>query len=195
MTQAYIVAVAAVAGLVSWVLVGQVRSALLRHRLLDHPNERSSHTQATPRGGGLAILGVLIPAWLFMSYLTPLQSETAGITRWLLPAGALLLAAVSFVDDMRGLPQWGRLLVQAVAVAAAVPFLPGPVFQGLLWPWLDTVAAAIVWLWFINLFNFMDGIDGIAGVEAIGIGVGLYAIGAAFMPIAADFGQGLAIAV
>ena len=72
--------------------------------------------------------------------------------------------------------------------------LSGSVFQGLLGPWLDTVFAAIVWLWFINLFNFMDGIDGIAGVEAIGIGIGLYAIGAVFMPIAANYGQGLTIA-
>ena len=110
------------------------------------------------------------------------------------PAGALVLAAVSFVDDLRGLAQWVRFLVQAIAVIVAVQLLAGAVFQGLLWSWLDTAIAAVVWLWFINLFNFMDGIDGIAGVEAIGIGVGLYAIGAAFMPIAADFGQGLAIA-
>ena len=74
----------------------------------------------------------------------PPQSGIGESARWLIPAGALLLAAVSFVDDLRGLPQWGRLLVQAIAVIVAVPFLPGPVFQGLLWPWLDTVAAVLV---------------------------------------------------
>jgi UDP-N-acetylmuramyl pentapeptide phosphotransferase/UDP-N-acetylglucosamine-1-phosphate transferase len=49
----------------------------------------------------------------------------------------------------------------------------GPVFQGWLMPGLDTVAAALLWVWFINLFNFMDGIDGLAGSEAAAIGLGL----------------------
>jgi UDP-N-acetylmuramyl pentapeptide phosphotransferase/UDP-N-acetylglucosamine-1-phosphate transferase len=52
--------------------------------------------------------------------------------------------------------------------------LPGPVFQGLLPPTLDLVATALLWLWFINLFNFMDGIDGIAGVETAAIGAGIF---------------------
>jgi UDP-N-acetylmuramyl pentapeptide phosphotransferase/UDP-N-acetylglucosamine-1-phosphate transferase len=194
MAHIYILIVAMLAGIASWALVGRVRSALLRHQLLDHPNERSSHTQATPRGGGLAILAVLLPAWLVLSFLVPPQSEVGEIARWLVPVGALVLAAVSFVDDLRGLPQWVRFLVQAVTVTVAIPLLSGPVFQGLLGPWFDTVVTAIVWLWFINLFNFMDGIDGIAGIETIGLGIGLYAIGAAFMPIAADFGQSLTIA-
>ncbi len=192
MAHIYLLIIAVVAGVASWILVGRARFALLRHQLLDHPNERSSHTQSTPRGGGLAIVAVLLPAWLVLSFLVPPLSETGEIARWLVPAGALILAAVSFVDDLRGLPQWVRFLAQAVAVIAAVQFLSGSVFQGLLGPWLDTVLAAIFWLWFINLFNFMDGIDGIAGVEAIGIG--LYAIGAVFMPIAANYGLGLTIA-
>ncbi len=191
MDHIHILIVAILAGIASWLLVGRVRAALLRHQLLDHPNPRSSHTQATPRGGGIAILAVVLPAWLLLSLLVPPQNETA---RWLVPAGALVLAAISFVDDLRSLPQWIRFLVQAITVGVAVQLLPGPVVQGLLWPWLDTVAAAIIWLWFINLFNFMDGIDGIAGVEAIGIGVGIYAIGAVFLPLAAEHAQGLAIA-
>ena len=194
MAHIHILIIAVVAGFASWVLVGRVRSALLRHQLLDHPNERSSHTQATPRGGGLAILAVLVPAWLLLSFLFPPQTATGEIASWSVPAIAVVLAVLSFVDDLRGLPPLARFLVQALAVIAAVQILPGPVFQGMFGPGLDTVLATIVWLWFINLFNFMDGIDGIAGVEAIGIGLGIYAIGVIFMPIDANHGQGLTVA-
>lgn len=194
MADIYIVIVAILAGVLSWLLIGRTRSALLRHQLLDLPNERSSHTEATPRGAGLGLLTALLPAWLVLAFLVPPQGEAGEIARWLVPASALILAAVSFVDDLRGLSQLIRLLIQAVVVIAAVQLLSGPVFQGLLGPFFDTVLAAIIWLWFINLFNFMDGIDGIAGVEAIGIGVGIYVIGAVFMPIAASYGQGLMIA-
>jgi len=194
MADIYILIVAFMTAVLSWFLVGRARTALLRHQLLDHPNERSSHTQATPRGGGLGLLAALLPAWLVLAILIPPQGEAGDIVRWLVPASALVLAAVSFIDDLRGLSQLVRFLIQAVAVAAAVQFLSGPVFQGLLGPIFDTALAVIVWLWFINLFNFMDGIDGIAGVESIGIGIGIYAIGVAFMPVAAGYGQALTAA-
>lgn len=194
MADIYILIVAIITGISSWFLVGRVRNALLRHQLLDHPNERSSHTQATPRGAGLGILAALLPAWLVLTVLIAPLGAGGDVVRWLVPASALALAAVSFIDDLRGLSQLVRFLIQAVAVVTAVQFLPGPVFQGLLGPSFDTALAVIVWLWFINLFNFMDGIDGIAGVEAIGIGVGIYAIGVVFMPVAAAQGQALTIA-
>jgi len=194
MANLYILIVASLAGILSWFLVGRTRSILLRHQLLDHPNERSSHTHATPRGAGLGLLAAILPAWLAGAYLAPSPATSGGIAGWLLPAGALVLAAISFIDDMRSLPQWVRFLVQAVTVVVAVQFMPGTTFQGLLGPTLDTIVTVVVWLWFINLFNFMDGIDGIAGVEAIAIGAGLYAIGIAFAPAAADYGHGLTIA-
>ena len=194
MADIYILIVAFLAGAMSWFLIGRIRSVLLRHQLLDHPNERSSHTQATPRGAGLGVLAAVLPAWLVLAFLVAPQSGPGDVAGWLIPLSALMLAAVSFVDDLRGLSQLVRFTVQAVVVIAGVQFLSGPIFQGLLPPVIDTVLAAIVWLWFINLFNFMDGIDGIAGVEAVGIGLGLYAIGAAFMPLAAGYGQALTIA-
>lgn len=194
MANLYILLIAAATGIASWWLIGRVRSALLRHQLLDHPNERSSHTKATPRGAGLGVLAALLPAWLLLVFIAPAQSEAAELARWIIPASALVLAAVSFVDDLRGLSQLVRLILQAAMVVVAVHFLPGPVFQGLLSPLLDTALTVIIWLWFVNSFNFMDGIDGITGIEAIGIGVGLYAIGVAFQPAAAGYGQGLALA-
>jgi UDP-N-acetylmuramyl pentapeptide phosphotransferase/UDP-N-acetylglucosamine-1-phosphate transferase len=82
---------------------------------------------------------------------------------------------VSWIDDVRSLPAAVRLAVQLVAIGLALRAgLPaGPVFQGWLPPALDGIATAVLWLWFINLFNFMDGIDGLAGGEAAAIGLGL----------------------
>ncbi len=142
-------------------LGGLVRSWLLARGILDKPNERSSHRTPTPRGGGIALLAVLLPAW--------------GLTEpRLLPilALALALAAVGWWDDLKGLAPWPRLAAQVVAVGFGLWHL-APIAGGLLPPVLDYALAGILWLWFINLFNFMDGIDGIAGVESLSIALGL----------------------
>ena len=146
---------------------------LLRRRsILDLPNERSSHRVATPRGGGLAVVAVLIVAWLAIGFTgTPDQTPTSLI----LCGAALVLGVVSWIDDLKGLAVAWRLVVQAGTVAFAVLALPGggPYFGGLLPAGLDAVAAGLLWLWFINLFNFMDGIDGLAGVETASLGAGV----------------------
>ncbi|HCP00685.1 MAG TPA: hypothetical protein DIT35_04255, partial [Rhodospirillaceae bacterium] len=91
---------------------------------------------------------------------------------------ALVLAAVSLVDDLVTLGPLPRLATQFAAALAGAFVIDGPVFQGLLPGPLDLMAVAIGWVWFVNLFNFLDGIDGISGVEAISIGLGLVIIGA-----------------
>jgi len=89
--------------------------------------------------------------------------------------GAALLAGISWLDDLRGLSPAVRLPAQLVAVGLGMIVLipAGPVFQGWLIPGLDVVGAGLLWLWFVNLFNFMDGIDGLAGSEAAAIAIGL----------------------
>jgi UDP-N-acetylmuramyl pentapeptide phosphotransferase/UDP-N-acetylglucosamine-1-phosphate transferase len=143
--------------------------------ILDRPNERSSHAVPTPRGGGIGILAALLPAWLAIVLLG--YSDAAPIVA---AAGALVLAALSWHDDIGELSPALRLAVQALAVAIGIAVLPGAgtVFQDLLPPGLDRVASGLLWLWFVNAFNFMDGIDGIAGTEAsaIGLGVALLAL-------------------
>jgi UDP-N-acetylmuramyl pentapeptide phosphotransferase/UDP-N-acetylglucosamine-1-phosphate transferase len=145
---------------------GGILTILRRRAILDHPNERSSHDVPTPRGGGLALLPVLIAAWIAVGL-----DFGAGLALLL----AVALALLSWVDDLRGVPIGIRLAAQGLAVALGLFALPDAqsVFQGLLPPLLDRVLAGIVWLWFLNLFNFMDGIDGISGVEAAAIGAGL----------------------
>ena len=152
--------------LVALLGTGLVLRLLRRRAILDHPNERSSHRQPTPRGAGLAVIPVLALSWLAAGPADEL---------WLGVLAGVALAALGWADDLLHLPALVRLLGQAVAVAVALVALPfdGPVFQGLLPPGLDRLAAGLLWLWFINLFNFMDGIDGISGVEAIAIGAGL----------------------
>ena len=154
----------------AWGGTGAILRVLERRAILDHPNERSSHAVPTPRGGGLAVIAVILAAWTAIAW----GAGTLGLY-WPALAGALALAAVSWFDDLRGLGPVPRLAVQAAAVAAGIFALPGPgpVFQGLLPPALDAFAAAFLWLWFVNLFNFMDGIDGISGAETACIGGGV----------------------
>lgn len=159
----------------SWLLVGRV-TAYLRHKaILDHPNDRSSHTIPTPRGGGWGVMLALLPAWALIGGGT-------GELRTVLPilAGAAALMAISWMDDRRGLGPAPRFLTQIGAVVVGMAALPpdGLVLQGLAPLWLDRVLAGIAWLWFVNLFNFMDGINGLAGSEAATVGGGLALVAA-----------------
>ncbi len=136
---------------------------ILAHRqILDRPNERSSHQVPTPRGGGIAVIGSVLLAWIVLARTGSVPSGVFGIA-----LGSVLLAAVSWLDDLRGLSPVVRLLAQAAVVAIGVFVLPGPLEP------LQLAPIGIVWIWWINLFNFMDGIDGLAGSEAAAIGAGL----------------------
>ncbi|MBM3567076.1 MAG: glycosyl transferase, partial [Alphaproteobacteria bacterium] len=136
----------------------------------DVPNERSSHAGPVPRGAGLALTPIIAGAvWGIGRYFDAAPPEAEAVA-WL----ALALGALSWLDDRRGLPAMARLIAHTAAVAAALYAMRdwGPFFGGLLPDTLDRVAAGFLWLWFINLFNFMDGIDGISAVETAVIGTG-----------------------
>jgi len=163
------IGIAAASALCTWLLIKLLR----RQAILDHPNERSNHAIPTPRGGGLAVVPIVLVTW------TVVAQPTLQDGLLIILGGGWALAVLSWIDDLRSLPAALRLAVQAVIVASAAYWLTlqGPVFQGLLPAWADTIATAFVWLWFVNLFNFMDGIDGISGAEAISIGAGLAVLG------------------
>ena len=149
---------------------------LLRWAVIDAPNHRSSHTRPTPRGGGLGFMVVVLIGWTAL-WLTGSPSATPAVI-----AGAAAIAAISFVDDLRGAPLIARLAVQAAAVFLALATFPTntPILAGFLPLALDRIIVALAWLWFINLFNFMDGIDGIAAGEAAVISFGLVLLAALF---------------
>ena len=154
----------------AYILTGVAIVVLRRKQILDHPNLRSSHTRPTPRGGGWGIVGAVLPVWAGLAWLTGSFGRTAPI---LLAAGALV--AVSWIDDRRSLNPLVRLTVQfACATAGLFAFETDRlVFQGLLPLVLDRAAAVFCWVWFMNLYNFMDGIDGLAAAEAVAIGIGV----------------------
>lgn len=148
---------------------------LRTHAVLDKPNHRSNHEHPTPRGGGIAVIGVI----LFCFLLTP--AIYADIDRTVvfpgmaqLWTGLLVLALVSWWDDKHGLPALPRLLVQIGVVVLGLTSVPHSFWE--LPFWLDRLLLAVLWLWFINLFNFMDGIDGIAASQTIALSIGFWAV-------------------
>ena len=155
-------AVALATGSLSCLATRALIPILRRRDVLDHPNERSSHRVPTPRGGGIAVIGSLLLAWLLLAGAGLAMPGVIGIA-----IGAVLVAAISWIDDLRGLSPIFRLVAQLVAVTMGI------LTRG--WPgsFVGFAAAGLLWVWWINLFNFMDGIDGIAGTEAAVIGIGL----------------------
>ena len=151
----------AVRGVLGW---------LRKKQIMDMPNERSSHSLPTPRGGGLAVTPVCLIGWLAL-----LLSGYVLPGTGLAILGAALLLGLSWIDDRQGLPAGRRLLVHLGACALGLAALSPDclIFQGLLPFWIDRVIALLGYVWFVNLFNFMDGIDGISGTETACIAAGL----------------------
>jgi UDP-N-acetylmuramyl pentapeptide phosphotransferase/UDP-N-acetylglucosamine-1-phosphate transferase len=169
------------AGLLAWIVsffvIGLAGTWLARRyamhrRLIDEPGERRSHAVATPRGGGISIVAALLLASLALA---GWQEEGT----WTLPAGAfglLLVATAGWLDDHRPLSAGLRLLVHAIAAA----ILAVAVFEDS----GSTVFACLVLaatLVLVNVWNFMDGIDGLAATQAIIVAIG-YALVAGAQP-------------
>lgn len=166
-----LILVATIGFLASAAGTGLLIRYLIKRQILDLPNARSSHTIPTPRGGGIAVLGAVVASWLTGFGL----SANEGFADVIVLAAAISLGLVCFIDDMHGLRALPRLLAQCAAIAPGLWFISdhGGFFRALLPLTLDLAATGFLWLWFINLFNFMDGIDGITGIEIAAIGVGL----------------------
>ncbi len=158
-----------------WLLGIPVNRLLLRWQIIDSPNQRSSHTRPTARGGGIAIMGAVLGVGVWLICRTALQPLLAiGLC-------TLALAVVSFVDDLKSIGaaiRFGCQLLAAVVVLIAlgmssitVGFSPG---AGVLVP--VAVSGLLGCLWIVgytNAFNFMDGINGIAAGQAAVTGIGM----------------------
>ena len=163
-------AVAVATGVFCWLATRALIPILRRRDMLDYPNERSSHFAPTPRGGGIAVTGSILLAWIALQNVGLVASSMISIA-----LGTSLLALVSWIDDLRGLSPGMRLVVQVAAVTIGILVPPGTLSAHETWlgPTLFFVTAGLVWVWWINLFNFMDGIDGLAVSEAAAICGGL----------------------
>ena len=165
-------ALCALSAFLTWVLMKRVR-------IIDMPNERSSHTNPTPRSGGIAIVATffvgLIALWALGD--DPLLSQSYF---WAFCASAFLIAVVSIVDDLSGMSFRAKLMLQigcaitvmVLGVVVDQVSLPGVGVWRLGW-----LAYPLTLVWIVgltNAFNFMDGIDGISGGAAV-IAAGFFA--------------------
>jgi Fuc2NAc and GlcNAc transferase len=161
------------------VLTGLIRAHAPRYRLLDVPNSRSSHQRAVPRGGGLAV--ALIVLGVALTLVLRGRLPAAEAFAWL--GGGSLIAAVGLLDDLGGLSVRSRLLVQLLAALCVLwvcdGWPPAEVTHGsVLLRLAAWFTAAIVIVWAINLFNFMDGVDGLAGQQALFVSTAALCLGA-----------------
>ncbi|MGE8637350.1 MAG: MraY family glycosyltransferase [Achromobacter sp.] len=161
--------VLAVALAAAWLLTGALRRyALASRSLLDVPNDRSSHVVPTPRGGGVAFVvsflaGLPVLAWLD---LLPVAAAIA------LGGAGAMVAIIGFLDDRGHVAVRWRLLVHfgaALWLLAWFGGLPAGIFSssGAMWAAVASVLGVFALVWLLNLYNFMDGIDGLAASEAI----------------------------
>ena len=157
------------------VLLAVAGSALLtramivyaKHRcLVDVPNERSSHVQPTPRGGGLAFVVVfLVGVFILYGRGLLLPSECLAFA-----GSAIIAAAVGFWDDHGHVTAYNRVFAHFIAAGWALYWLGGlPSVAGSMTVWIgiQNVFWLVALVWLLNVFNFMDGIDGIAGAEVV----------------------------
>jgi len=164
-------AVAAVAAGISYCLIVLLMPLLERYAPA-RPNARSSHKIPTPQGGGAAVVAAFILVMAAATLLPGLNLDVIHLS--IIFAATTALAVVGATDDMRPLEVIPRLLLQAAAVAIVVAALPTElrIVPNLPW-WLERVLMLMAILWFVNLVNFMDGIDWMTVAEVVPVTAGL----------------------
>ena len=170
----------------AFALTGFARLYAVGSGLVDVPNLRSSHTESTPRGGGIAVVTVLVPGLCWWGWSGGIVLEAVVA----LGGAGVLVAFVGWIDDHRDLPARWRILAHFLAAAWGLFWLDGlpplPFFVGSVdFGWIGHGLALLYLVWLLNLYNFMDGIDGIAGIEAVTVcigGVVLYALVVGWVP-------------
>jgi UDP-N-acetylmuramyl pentapeptide phosphotransferase/UDP-N-acetylglucosamine-1-phosphate transferase len=150
---------------------------LLQRHALAHPNARSSHQTPTPQGGGIAVITATIAVAagaLAIWQEPPFDPASLG---WVLAAAAFI-ALVGAWDDIRSIGVAPRLALQTLAVGIVIASLPAELRVVPLLPWwVERMLLLLALLWFVNLTNFMDGIDWMTLAEFVPVSIGLAAIG------------------
>ncbi|MCG3692894.1 MraY family glycosyltransferase [Aliarcobacter butzleri] len=153
--------------LISFLLTYFIKNYMIKKSLVASVNERSSHTVPTPHGGGIAIA----ITWFIGLFYIYFIGEIENSLFYALLFGAVI-SIVSFFDDIYELSPKLRLIIQAIVAIGGLYFLGG--FEALTFgifdiqnPIFTNIFAFFMIIWFINLYNFLDGINGYAGSEAI----------------------------
>ena len=155
----------------SFALTWFIKNHAIKKNLLAEVNERSSHSVPTPHGGGVAIA----VTWFFGLTLFFVQRAIDPALYYALMVG-VIISVVSYLDDLYELSPRVRLITQALVAVLALYFLGGLKELDLLFftienPFITDLFAFLMIVWFINLYNFLDGIDGYAGSEAVFLGL------------------------
>ena len=173
MTATTIIAIPLAAGIVCAVLILVLRPLLARYAMA-RPNVRSSHTIPTPQGGGVAVIAATIAAVALAIAVFGVRIDSIV----LILVAVIFIACVGAADDLRPIPALPRLLLQAAAIAILLGALPkGFQLFGVLPFWLERAVMLIGALWFINLVNFMDGLDWMTVAEIVPITAALALFG------------------
>lgn len=181
------------AALTAALLCVLLRPLLLRYALA-RPNARSSHKVPTPQGGGIAVLAGAFLAVALALALSPVEGE-AGRSLLVVATGAAALALVGAWDDIRPLPASLRLILQAACVGFVL-FRAAPelrLFPELLPLAVERALALLAGVWFVNLVNFMDGLDWItvAGIVPLAAALALAGITGVVDPVTGWLAAGL----
>jgi len=159
--------------ILSLFLTYTIRYLANKKEILDHPNERSSHSIPTPKGGGLAIMIAFYSGLSYLSFASLIDTELFYALLTALP-----VILISLIDDIYPLSAKLRFGVQLISASAAVYFLGGVTSMDFILFTLDGMWVSFIALfgiiWMTNLYNFLDGIDGYAGAEALFVGLGAY---------------------
>jgi UDP-N-acetylmuramyl pentapeptide phosphotransferase/UDP-N-acetylglucosamine-1-phosphate transferase len=162
------------AAIISAGLTAAVRPLLLKHALAK-PNARSSHRIPTPQGAGIAV----IAATLVVAAAIMVFADASRVNIPVAVFGAtLFIAIVGFADDLKSIPVLTRLLLQAIAVGAIVFAAPDNLRIVSACPlWLERGLILLAGLWFVNLVNFMDGLDWMTVAEVVPVTAALVVLG------------------
>ena len=162
------------AAVISAIVIRLIRPQLLKHALAK-PNARSSHQIPTPQGAGIAVIAAtLVIAGFALAYI----ADTGSNFPVVLFAATLFMAALGFADDIKPVPVLPRLLLQAIAVGAIVLTSPSDLRIAASVPfWIERSLLVLAGLWFVNLVNFMDGLDWMTVAEAVPITAALALLG------------------
>jgi UDP-N-acetylmuramyl pentapeptide phosphotransferase/UDP-N-acetylglucosamine-1-phosphate transferase len=165
-----VVAAAMVSAAITWA----IRPWLLRHALAK-PNARSSHRIATPQGAGIAVIGAtLLVAGAIVAYADAVNLNVLIA----IFAASLFMAIVGFADDIKSIPVLPRLILQAVAIGTILFTVPGDVRIVPAAPlWIERGLLLLAGLWFVNLVNFMDGLDWMTVAEVVPITAAMVVLG------------------
>jgi UDP-N-acetylmuramyl pentapeptide phosphotransferase/UDP-N-acetylglucosamine-1-phosphate transferase len=176
-TMAGIAIVAASAALTALLIVW-LHPFLLRYAMA-RPNARSSHTAPTPQGGGIAVIAAFIAVVVAGVLVTGSGSAAIAPSLATVLAATALVAVLGAVDDIRPIAVAPRFLMQLLAVAVVIATLPAEFQMTPFLPWwLERVLLVFAGVWFVNLVNFMDGIDWMTVVEFVPLTAGLVLLGA-----------------